>query len=94
MKEKFNQLVRLFLGTRLYLLLAPYLVFYTGVAANQAVLVANGGKFPVMVNDRAAKTFGFESDGFSVLQTPHHEAQKFTNTTLPRKSESRTSLPS
>ena len=33
------------------------------------------------------------SAGFSLLQTPHHDAQKFTSTTLPRKSESLTGLP-
>lgn len=32
---------------------------------NQAVIVANGGKFPVMVNERSAKYFGFEADGMS-----------------------------
>src|SRR5678816_376054 len=33
------------------------------------------------------------SFGFSVLHTPHHDAQKLSSTTLPRKSESLTYLP-
>lgn len=35
-----------------YLLLIPILLFLLGSASNQAVLVANWGKFPVMVNER------------------------------------------
>ena len=34
-----------------YLLAVPALLFILGAASNQAVLVANHGKFPVMVND-------------------------------------------
>ncbi len=33
-----------------YLILIPVLLFGLGVASNQAVLVANHGKFPVMLN--------------------------------------------
>ena len=34
----------------LWLLLAPWAIWGAGVASNQLVLIANGGKFPVMVN--------------------------------------------
>ena len=36
--------------TLLWLLLAPYAVWGLGLASNQAVLIANHDKFPVMVN--------------------------------------------
>lgn len=65
MQGKLKQLVSLLVASRLYLLAFPYLTFGVGAAMNQAVLVANGGKFPVQVNDRAAKYFGFEKDGMS-----------------------------
>ena len=65
MKETYKRLVSLLVASRLYLLAFPYLSFGMGVGLNQAVLVANGGKFPVMVNKRAEKYFGFESDGMS-----------------------------
>src|ERR1041385_9307662 len=34
------------------------------------------------------------NDGISILQGPHHVAQKFSSTALPRSEERRTSLPS
>lgn len=38
---------------------------FTGAAMNQVVIVANGGKMPVQVNDRSAQHFGFEKDGMA-----------------------------
>lgn len=35
-----------------YLIAVPVLLVLSGVASNQAVLVANWGKFPVMMNER------------------------------------------
>jgi hypothetical protein len=49
-----------------YLLLIPALLFGLGVASNQAVLVANHGKFPVMMNaswmDMKCSTRGMDPD--------------------------------
>ena len=47
-----NKLRRLFRNSYLWILLAPYAIFGLGVASNQAVLIANGDKFPVMLNAR------------------------------------------
>jgi len=47
-----NKLRRLFRNSCLWILLAPYAIFGLGVASNQAVLIANGDKFPVMLNAR------------------------------------------
>ena len=47
-----NKLRRLFRSSCLWILLAPYAIFGLGVASNQAVLIANGDKFPVMLNAR------------------------------------------
>lgn len=49
-----------------YLLAIPALLFAAGVASNQAVLVANHGKFPVAMNaawmDKFCSTRGMEPD--------------------------------
>ena len=43
--------IRQFLSkTFLYVLLAPWAVLGTGIASNQAVLIANHDRFPVMLN--------------------------------------------
>lgn len=51
----------MFVAARLYLLIGPTALFLVGAGMNQAVVVANGGRMPVQINDRAAKYFGFES---------------------------------
>ena len=51
-----KRLVSLFVTARLYMIALPFAICYTGAAMNQAVLIANGGKFPVMVNDRLSGT--------------------------------------
>jgi hypothetical protein len=43
--------------TSLYLLAIPLLTFMLGVASNQAVLIANHDKFPVLLNDRKLAKF-------------------------------------
>ena len=43
---------------------------------NQAVLVANGGKFPVMVNDRNADFFGLKPDGY--MDETHYRMSRET----------------
>lgn len=57
-----KRLLNLIIAARLYLLMVPTALFYAGAGMNQAVLVANGGKFPVMVNDRAIAFFGGEDE--------------------------------
>ncbi len=59
-----RKLAAFFIAARLYILVFPSALFYTGAAMNQVVLVANGGKFPVMVNDRHAKIFDLTEDDF------------------------------
>lgn len=54
---------RFVLATRLYILVFPFALFLTGAALNQAVLAANGGKFPVMLNEAAAARY-VDKDGF------------------------------
>lgn len=49
-------LTSLIFTARLYLLAAPFVCAYSGAAMNQAVLIANGGKFPVMLNERVVET--------------------------------------
>jgi hypothetical protein len=47
-----NKLCKLFRASCLWILLGPYVIFGLGAASNQAVLIANHGKFPVMMNAR------------------------------------------
>jgi len=45
-----KKILAIFRASFLWLLLLPYILIYTGAASNQLVLIANGDKFPVMVN--------------------------------------------
>jgi Family of unknown function (DUF5317) len=46
----------------------PFAIFAIGIALNQSVFIANGGKFPVMLNDRLAA----EYDGqYGMLDESH-----------------------
>ena len=47
------KLAALFVKAKLFVLTIPFIFSVTGGALNQAVLIANGGKFPVMMNDYA-----------------------------------------
>lgn len=49
-----NIIAALLLKAKLYILLAPFAITMTGAGMNQVVLYANGGKFPVMMNERIA----------------------------------------
>jgi hypothetical protein len=56
--------------TLLWLLLAPYAVWGLGLASNQAVLIANHDKFPVMLNARKLNkilSMGEESELEAIL---------------------------
>lgn len=46
--------------TYLYVLALPVLFIFLGAASNQAVLIANHGKFPVMVNAARAAASGLK----------------------------------
>lgn len=61
-----NLLSALLIKAKLFILLIPFVVTYAGAGLNQAVLAANGGKFPVMLNDRAAgdKNWHVDENGF------------------------------
>jgi hypothetical protein len=52
LKGFMNKLRKLFRSSLLWILLAPYGIFGLGAASNQAVLIANHDKFPVMLNAR------------------------------------------
>lgn len=49
-KTTMKKLLALARASLLWMLLLPYLMIFTGAASNQAVLIANHDKFPVMVN--------------------------------------------
>ena len=77
-------LVRRFLcSSFLWILLAPYIVTGLGAASNQAVLIANHDKFPVMVNAVKLDEFsGPKIDIVTVLTgTPSAEKPKPTDAT-------------
>lgn len=46
-----NIFTALLFKAKLFILAIPLLVSWTGAGMNQAVLIANGGKFPVMMNE-------------------------------------------
>jgi len=56
-----NTLRKLFRSSCLWILLTPYAVFGIGAASNQAVLIANHDKFPVMLNARKLNKFMSQS---------------------------------
>ena len=77
-------LVRRFLcSSFLWILLAPYIVTGLGAASNQAVLIANHDKFPVMVNAVKLDEYtGPKIDIVTVLTgTPSAEKPKPTDAT-------------
>lgn len=53
------------------LLAIPLLLVFSGACSNQLVLVANWGKFPVMVNEQKAQTIQKENcDAQDILDAP------------------------
>lgn len=59
-----RKLASLFHRAKLYILVAPTCMFLLGVGLNQAVLIANGGKFPTMLNDKGMETFTPDEKGY------------------------------
>lgn len=57
--------------TSLWLLLLPGLIYFTGAASNQLVLIANHDTFPVLVNDKRAASVSPDGmlDGVHCLMT-------------------------
>ena len=49
------KLAALFVKAKLFVLTIPFMFSVAGGAMNQAVLIANGGKFPVMLNENVVK---------------------------------------
>ena len=62
----------------LWILLLPVATIVTGAASNQAVLIANGDKFPVMVNPVKLDYFGKEhaNDEAKAKPSPNQEEPK------------------
>ncbi len=52
-----RKLARLFAKAKLYILVAPTCLFLLGAAMNQAVLIVNGDKFPVMLNNKGISSY-------------------------------------
>lgn len=63
---------KLFLKARVYILIAPTVLWITGASMNQAVLIANGGKFPVIVNDKLANETQTEGLFGGKVDNPFH----------------------
>ncbi len=64
-KGYMNKIRKFLRSSLLYILVAPYILFGLGVASNQAVLIANHDKFPVMVNP--VKLAHMLPDGVTIL---------------------------
>lgn len=70
-----KKLVSIFVTVRLYLLAIPLALNFTGSAMNQMVLAANGGKFPVMINEYSAGKYAkdnFLDDIHCVMTSETH----------------------
>jgi hypothetical protein len=55
--------------TMLWILLLPGALFFLGAASNQAVLIANHDKFPVLLNQQ--KTDKASADGYGLIDDTH-----------------------
>lgn len=53
--------------TRVWIILLPYLFFGLGLVSNDAVLIANHGKFPVMFTDHLPNVDGMYDDQHCVM---------------------------
>jgi len=64
-------LLSFFRRTYLYILAIPLLTIVLGIGLNEAVLIANHGSFPVMVNAGITPSKGvWEGDPFHMVMTP------------------------
>lgn len=59
-----------------YLVAIPVLTFCLGVASNQVVLVANHGKFPVMINEVTQEKFCTPSPDINPASIPRNACEK------------------
>jgi hypothetical protein len=57
-----NKILSLLKSTQSWLILLPLFLVLAGAASNQAVLIANHGKFPVMLNERQQAQFSAKND--------------------------------
>jgi len=73
-----KKLISLFIAARLYLLATPLACFYLGAGLNQAVLVANDGKFPVMLNEHAAHSDMFRVGKNGFIDIVHYRMTRET----------------
>jgi hypothetical protein len=58
-----RQIVKFFRVTMLWILLLPVIATVIGAASNQAVLIANGDKFPVLMNPSIMAQQNVDSNG-------------------------------
>lgn len=61
---KFSALARFLRITYLWILLAPWAVFLTGAGSNDLVMLVNGGKFPVLLNEKRAVANAADPAGY------------------------------
>ena len=59
-----RKLAAFFRVTFLWILLLPYFFTFVGAASNQAVLIANGDKFPVLLNIVKQHEYDVDANGF------------------------------
>ena len=64
-------MIRFIRVTLLWVLLAPIGFMALGGASNQAVLIANGGKFPAMATDRWLEGHGYKVDSAGMIDEIH-----------------------
>lgn len=58
-----GRIVKFFRVTMLWIVLLPYALVFLGAASNQAVIIANHDKFPVLINSRALAQADADEDG-------------------------------
>ena len=62
--------VRFLRTTMLWIVLLPYALIFLGAASNQAVIYANGDRFPVLMNTEKV-TYVLDDDGSGMLDEIH-----------------------
>lgn len=63
------------MAARLYIFAVPIAALGIGASMNQAVFIANSGKFPVMINDKQLDSLNSDDDLIHFLLT-HKHSQK------------------
>ena len=74
--EEGNTVFSFLRKTSLYLLAVPALCFFLGAASNQAVLIANHDRFPVMLNDTKTAIFADKLNSEEIPSLIYHSIVK------------------